>query len=64
VSTAANHQILIADAYVRAAGHGPCAAAERWVNGNAVADTGIRYHPTAEGHIEMARLVLTAMGHN
>lgn len=64
VSTASNHQILIADAYVRAAGHGPCAAAERWVNGATAADTGIRFHPTAEGHIEMARLVLTALGNN
>ena len=64
VSTASNHQVLIADAYVLAAGHGPCAEAERWVNGSTAADTGIRFHPTAEGHIEMARLVLTALGHN
>ena len=64
VSTASNLQVLIADAYVLAAGHGPCAEAERWVNGATAADTGIRFHPTAEGHIEMARLVLTALGHN
>ena len=65
VSVASSRQILIADSYVRAAGHGPCApAAERWVNGAGVADTGIRYHPTAEGHAEMARLVLAALGFN
>jgi len=63
VSVATSRQVLIADAYVRAAGHGPCAPpAERWVNGASVADTGIRYHPTAEGHIEMARLVQAALG--
>ncbi|MBT8145243.1 MAG: SGNH/GDSL hydrolase family protein [Gammaproteobacteria bacterium] len=65
LSAASSREILIADAYVRAAGHGPCATpAERWVNGANVADTGIRYHPTAEGHIEMARLVLAALGNN
>ena len=65
VSAASSRQISIADAYVRAAGHGPCATpAERWVNGASVADTGIRYHPTADGHIEMARLVLVALGNN
>jgi lysophospholipase L1-like esterase len=65
VSVTRREQSLIADAYVRAAGHGPCdTVAERWVNGNNVADTGIRYHPTAEGHIEMARLVLAALGRN
>jgi len=37
---------------------------ERWVNGANVADTGIRFHPTAEGHQEMARLVLAALGRN
>lgn len=63
VSVSASRQSLIADSYVRAAGHGPCdAVAERWVNGDTVADTGIRFHPTAEGHIEMARLVLDALG--
>lgn len=65
VSVASSRQVLIADSYVRAAGHGPCApTAERWVNGASVADTGIRYHPTAEGHDEMARLVLAALGVN
>lgn len=66
VNIAANRQVLIADSYVLAEGHGPCAptAAQRWVNGNKIADTGIRYHPTAEGHAEMARLVLAAVGRN
>ena len=64
VRTAASQQILIADAYVRAEGHGPCATAERLVNGAHVADTGIRFHPTAEGHSEMARLVLAALSPN
>lgn len=64
VSVAASHQVLIADSYVLAAGHGPCdTASERWVNGATIASTGIRYHPTAEGHIEMARLVLAALGY-
>ncbi|MEQ8955124.1 MAG: SGNH/GDSL hydrolase family protein [Gammaproteobacteria bacterium] len=62
-STAAG-KALIADAYVGAAGHGPCAAnaSNRWVNGQSIANSGIRYHPTAEGHEEMARLVLAALG--
>jgi len=65
VSATSSRQILIADAYVRAAGHGPCdAVAQRWVNGANVADSGIRFHPTAEGHIEMARLVRAALGRN
>ena len=62
VSATSSRRSLIADAYVRAEGHGPCATAERWVNGANVADTGIRFHPTAKGHIEMARLVLAALG--
>ncbi|HJN97251.1 MAG TPA: SGNH/GDSL hydrolase family protein [Gammaproteobacteria bacterium] len=61
VSATSSRQSLIADAYVRAEGHGPCATADRWVNGANVADTGIRFHPTAKGHIEMARLVLAAL---
>ena len=64
VSATSSRQSLIADAYVRAEGHGPCAAADRWVNGANVADTGIRYHPTAMGHIAMARLVLAALRSN
>lgn len=62
VSVAASHDILIADAYVRAEGHGPCDMPERWVNGDTVVESGIRYHPTAEGHVEMARLALAALG--
>ncbi|HAJ75970.1 MAG TPA: SGNH/GDSL hydrolase family protein [Gammaproteobacteria bacterium] len=65
VSVTSSRQILIAEAYAQAAGHGPCAPpAERWVNGANIADAGIRYHPTAEGHSEMARLVLAALGVN
>lgn len=64
VSATSSRQSLIADAYVLAEGHGPCSAGERWVNGANVANTGIRFHPTAEGHIEMARLVLAALGRN
>ena len=33
----------------------------RWINGAQATDTGIRFHPTAEGHMEMARLVLAAL---
>ena len=64
VNVVASRQALIADPYVLADGHGPCEAniADRWVNGNQVAASGIRYHPTAEGHAEMARLVLAALG--
>lgn len=63
VSVTENKQNLIADSYVLAAGHGPCAGtvSERWVNGNLVASSGIRYHPTAEGHAAMAGLVLEAL---
>lgn len=66
VSVTESKQNLIADSYVLAAGHGPCAEAvdERWINGNLVASDGIRYHPTAEGHKAMAQLVLEALGRN
>lgn len=64
VSATSGQRNLIADAYVLAEGHGPCATSERWINGAQVANTGIRYHPTAEGHIEMARLVLAALESN
>lgn len=66
VSVTASRQVLIADSYVLADGHGPCETdiSARWINGNKIADTGIRYHPTAEGHMEMARLVLAALGRN
>lgn len=64
VSAAADHGVLVADPYVRVAGHGPCApnASDRWINGQTILSSGIRYHPTAEGHAEMARLVLAALG--
>jgi hypothetical protein len=63
VRVTASQQNLIADSYVLAENHGPCASpdTERWVNGNVVASSGVRYHPTAEGHEAMARLVLTAL---
>lgn len=64
VRVAADKKALIADAYVLAEGHGPCDSPGRWVNGATVAENGIRFHPTAEGHIEMAKLVLTALGRN
>jgi lysophospholipase L1-like esterase len=62
VRVAAERRTLIADAYVLAKNHGPCAASGRWVNGNTVAQSGARYHPPAEAHIEMARLVREALG--
>lgn len=62
VSAAASRQSLIADSYPSAGSYGPCAASMRWVNGATVRDNGIRYHPTADGHVEMARLVLAALG--
>ena len=63
VSVAASQNVLIADSYPGAAGHGPCQmpASQRWVNGQTVLENGIRYHPTAAGHREMARLVLAAL---
>lgn len=62
VSVSASQGILIADPYPLAAGHGPCDSPGRWINGNTVAETGIRFHPTAEAHGEMAKLVLAALG--
>jgi lysophospholipase L1-like esterase len=64
VEATSSAQVLIADAYVQAQGHGPCAAnaSQRWVNGETIASSGIRYHPTAEGHEAMARLVLEVLG--
>jgi lysophospholipase L1-like esterase len=63
VNATSSGQALIADAYVGAQGHGPCAAdaSARWVNGATIASSGTRYHPTAEGHAEMARLVLEVL---
>ncbi len=62
VASTSGGKALIADAYVRAQGHGPCASGERWINGATIASSGTRYHPTAEGHQEMARLVLEVLG--
>ena len=62
VSVASSRNIPVADAYVRAEGHGPCAALpDRWINGAKPAETGAPFHPTAAGHIEMARLVQAAL---
>ena len=65
VDVARRKNTLIADAYVLADGHGPCdAVPQRWINGQNVAETGIRFHPTAQAHEAMARLVLEALGRN
>jgi lysophospholipase L1-like esterase len=53
---------LVADPYALAKGHGPCAAGgDRWANGAKPAGSGASFHPTANGHEEMARLVLAAL---
>lgn len=53
---------LAADSYALAEGHGPCAAdGDRWVNGAKPAGSGASFHPTANGHAEMAKLVLAAL---
>ncbi len=63
VNAATTAHVLVADPYVGSAGHGPCAdAANRWVNGAKPAGSGASFHPTANGHVEMARLVLAALG--
>jgi lysophospholipase L1-like esterase len=63
VRITAHTHTLLADAYAHAAGHGACAARDaRWVNGAKPADTGAPFHPTAKGHVEMARLVQAALG--
>lgn len=62
VESTAGGKALLADPYVRARGHGPCSSGERWINGATIASTGTRYHPTAEAHQEMARLVLEVLG--
>lgn len=66
VTATSSGKALIADAYVGAQGHGPCEpmASARWVNGQTILSSGIRYHPTAEGHAEMARLVLEELDRN
>jgi len=65
IGVTASRRVPVANAYVRAAGHGPCApVAQRWVNGATVAVNGSRYHPTAAGHAEMARLVLDVLESN
>lgn len=62
VSVAKKTHILIADPYVLAARHGPCAAAGKsWITGLHPSHGAAAYHPTAAGHREMARLVEKAL---
>jgi len=62
VAAAGRGHARIADPYVRAAGHGPCAtAAARWVEGFRPRSAGYPFHPNANGHLEMARLVTAAV---
>ena len=57
LSVARQTHVRIADPYVLGASHGPCAPGPaRWVAG-LVAPDGFAYHPTAAGHVEMAKLV-------
>jgi len=62
LEVARSTHVLLADPYAIGSGHGPCAPApERWVAGHTVT-VGFPYHPTAQGHIEMASLVEQALG--
>jgi lysophospholipase L1-like esterase len=58
VGAAARAHVAVADPYVLAAGHGPCAPNdERWVEGARPQSPGYPFHPNANGHREMASLV-------
>jgi lysophospholipase L1-like esterase len=49
--------LRVADPWAEAGDHGPCATGpDKWVDGR-ISTTGFMYHPTAEGHVAMARLV-------
>ncbi len=62
VQAAASADVLLADPYVLADGHGPCAAdADRWVEGRVPRSPDIEFHPNANGHAEMAALVEQAL---
>jgi lysophospholipase L1-like esterase len=66
VQVAHQEGILLADAYVRADGHGPCApSGQAWIFGSTVTvspSTGnFPYHPTDAGRAEMAGLVEQAI---
>jgi lysophospholipase L1-like esterase len=58
--TAANRaQIRIVDPYRLSDGHGPCAAtSNRWVEGANPQSPGFPFHPDANGHMAMAKLVV------
>jgi lysophospholipase L1-like esterase len=67
VQVARQEGIVLADPYVLADGHGPCApGGEAWVFGSTVTvspSTGnFPFHPTDAGRAEMASLVETAIG--
>lgn len=63
IAVAKETGVRLADPYAVGDGHGPCApASARWIDGK-VAPGAFPYHPTALGHLEMARLVEHALGH-
>ena len=54
-------EVRIADPWAEAGDHGPCASGPaKWVDGR-TSTTGFMYHPTAAGHVAMARLVEDAL---
>jgi hypothetical protein len=62
VGVAARTGVRIADPYVLAEGHGPCASAsDRWVEGAVPRSPGIAFHPNQNGHVEMAQLVVAEL---
>ena len=62
VKVAKTDHVRLADPYVFGTSHGPCATdANQWVAG-LVASNGYEYHPTVDGHQEMAHLVEQALG--
>jgi hypothetical protein len=53
--------VRIADPWGVTGDHGPCASGpDKWVDGR-TSTTGFMYHPTAAGHVAMARLVEDAL---
>ena len=62
-TVAAATHVTLADPYVRSDGHGPCATnSERWIEGATPRSSGAPFHPNENGHIEMASLVIAALG--
>jgi len=54
--------VRIADPYTLSDGHGPCAGTSaRWVEGAVPQSPGFPFHPNANGHEEMAGLVIAAL---